>query len=41
MCGKVVCIFKNENKLRRRRKKFYIFLNFGLKNSDFGPKIPL
>ena len=31
-------MFKDENKFRRRRKEIYVFLNFDLKNVDFGAK---
>ena len=31
-------MFKDGNKFRRRRKEIYVFLNFDLKNVDFGAK---
>ena len=29
-------MFKDENKFRRRHKEIYVFINFYLKNVDFG-----
>ena len=34
-------MFKDENKFRRGRKEIYVFLNFDLKNVDFGGEIQL
>ena len=34
-------MFKDKNKFRRRRKEIYVFLNFDLKNVDFGGGIHL
>ena len=34
-------MFKNENKFRLWRKEIYVFLNFDLKNVNFGGEIQL